>query len=223
MLSRFLYYILEWPRWPYYFIVFTGVVIGGIRYKMLNKSSRVFFLLLLLTLSNEFVAFYCAKVFRTNVVAYNAFTILQFSLISTAYYLETKSKIIFIAGAIFLSFILCTELFGISLLKVFNKNLLLLDYLFVIIFVMLFFTDYFKKIDDLPIHKFSISWIGFGLLLFCVVAIFSFGFDFVNSKNPNWKKFSFYCRWFSNYLFYLSFIPAFLSPQKSLNDPAAGK
>jgi len=225
-MGNFISYLLAPHRLPYFILLFLGIAIGGIRFKYLNRSSRVFFILLCTTLLNEIIGYlykYELKV-GNNAGVYNTFTFIQFGLVCMGFYFQVMiRKYIIFTLIVFYAFAIFNAIFWQSFLIASNSNTLLLESLFIIIWVMLFFTAFFRKIDNTPIYQFPLFWIGMGWLIFSIVSILSFGFYTLNELTPYWKNISFWARALANYLLYLSFIPAFLSPQKSLNDPAPGK
>jgi hypothetical protein len=216
-------YYHDYNRIIYHLIMLCGIVIGIIKYKPLSKSSRIFLLLLLLTPFIELTAFYCAVKFRNNSIIYNPFTIIQFFLVGFAFFTETKIKAVKIMMLLFLIFAVVNGIYFEPFFTSFNKNIFLLSSLFIIVWYFMYLVLYFKISDTNVLRQFPFFWIATAWMFFSIATIVSFGFIQVYTRGDFWDAVSTYSRQFSNYLLYLSFIIAFLMPQKSLHDITAGK
>lgn len=219
-------FIVSYYRSPnyiiYHFIIFIGITMGLLNFKKLTNSSKILLLLLILTPLIEWMAFYCKRNFWTNNIVYNPFTVVQFILVSTAFYKECRLKIILLLALIFLLFSIVNGLYLEPFLAKFNLNTLLLGHLLMITFFFIFLSTYFIKSDKNTLTFYPVFWVGMGLMVFSIASIIAFGIPVIGKINATWRNISLTTLRISNYLLYLSFIMAFLSPQKSLNDSATG-
>ena len=216
-------YYREYHEIIYHVIMLAGIIVGLVKFKKLSSSSRIFLLLLFITPIVELTSFYCAIKFRNNNIIYNPFTIVEFSFIAIAFFVETRLKSLI---PMFISLLLFATLNGIFFQPFFlslNTNTILLSSLFIITWFFVFLSLYFKNSDTEPLRNFSFFWVGAGWMLFSVTSIISFGFMKLYTKHGIWDDVSTVTRQISNYILYLSFIVSFLSPQKSLNDIVANK
>lgn len=202
----------------YHSIMVLGIITGLLQLKKINRSSRIFLLLLIITLLIELAAYYCGVKYRDNRFIYNPFNLVQFTLISTAFYLESRIKHMLVIYVVFLLFVFFNSIFYQPLLKSSNSNSFLVEQLLIIVLYFMYLVTYFKTTDQDSLKYFPLFWIGLGWLIFSVTSIVSFGFDYITAEGSFWDKISVWVKMISNYLLYLSFIIAFLSPQKSLND-----
>jgi hypothetical protein len=223
MVQFLLKYYKSYNQILYHLIMLIGIVIGLMRFKRLSASSRVLLLLLFITPVVELLAFYCAVHYRNNSMVYNPFTIVQFALIGLAFFSEKKQSVYLTSLFLCILLAVFNGIYFQPFFLTLNTNSILLTSLFIIIWYFTFLVSYFKNADGYSLKQLPLFWVGGGWMFFSVVSIISFGFMKLYAKGGMWDDISTYTRQFSNYLLYLSFIPAFLSPQKSLNDITAGK
>jgi hypothetical protein len=207
----------------YHLILLTGIVIGIVRFKKMVSGSRIFLLLLAVTLLSELAAYYCAVKYHDNRFVYNFFNLLQFSLICRAFYVESRLRTTLIIFALYLLFTVINTIFYQPLLTASNTNGLLMQHLLTIVLYFTYLVLYFKKTTHESLTGYPLFWTGLGWLIFSVSSIVAFGYNNLVASGTAWDDISVWVKKISNYLLYLSFIPAFLSPQKTLNDIAAGK
>jgi hypothetical protein len=207
----------------YHLILLTGISIGLMRLKKLTSGSRIFLLLLAVTLFSELTAYYCAVKYHDNRFVYNFFNLLQFSLICLAFYIESRLRATFVIFALYILFVSINSISYQPILAASNTNGLLVQHLLTIILYFIYLVLYFKKTTNESLRDYPLFWIGLGWLVFSVSSIVSFGYNNLVASGTSWDDISIWVKKISNYLLYLSFIPAFLSPQKSLNDITAGK
>ena len=207
----------------YHGIILIAVIAGVIRFKKLSPGSRIFLLLLLLTPVIELLAYYCAVNYHDNRFIYNPFNILQFALICLAFYADTRLRSIAFIFASFIVFVIINNAFYQPLLSSSNSNSFLVEQLLVIILYFMFLVHYFKKADQGTLAAYPLFWIGLGWLLFSITAIVAFGLGNIIVNGSNWDAIFTWVKKIANYFLYLSFLIAFLSPQKSLNDITGGK
>jgi len=207
----------------YHSIIILGIITGVLRFKKLNRSSRIFLLLLFITLLVELTAYYCAVIYRDNRFIYHPFNLVQFALICAAFWYESRLKQVLLIFALFILFVCFNSIFYQPFLKSSNSNSFLIEQLLIIVLYFTYLVSYFKNTAQGSLRDYPLFWIGLGWLMFSVCSIVSFGFDYITSEGSYWDKISVWVKRISNYLLYLSFIMAFLSPQKSLNDITPGK
>ena len=207
----------------YHSIIVVAIVIGLLRFKKLNRSSRLFLLLLFITLLAELTAFYCAVKYHNNSLVYNLFNLFQFSVICLAFYLESRQKAIPVIFILFISFVCINSIFYQSFFKSFGSNSFLTEQLLVIVLYFMYLVAYFKNTQQGSLKHYPLFWIGAGWLLFSITSIVSFGFDYITAEGTYWDTISVWVKRLSNYVLYVSFSIAFFTKQKSLYDTAAGK
>ncbi len=206
----------------YHAILLIGIVIGVYRIKKLTKGSQFFLLLLVITLFNELLAYHFARTYHDNRAVYNIFNILQFGIISLAFGSEGIKRPVLFIFLLYISFSIINSIFYQPLLNSSATNSLLVQHLLTMVIYFIWLVIYFKKVEFEPLKRYPLFWIGCGWLLFSITSIVAFGFSNLKTTNV-WDNVSLWAKIISNYLLYLSFIPAFLSPQKSLKDIAGSK
>ena len=212
------YYSGNYNHIIYHSVILVGILIGAVRFSKLSVSSRIFFLLLVITPLIELIGFYFALKYKNNSPVSNSFTLLEYFIFCAAFYLDSKIKLIMgLLAGLFLSGII-NGLFFQHILKEQATYTELLLSLCEIVIYFLYLVLYFKNVDTLPLRQFPLFWIGLGIMLFSIVSIVAFGFLELSKKGDIWYTIAGYARQYSNYLLYLLFIPAFLSPQKRLRD-----
>ncbi len=207
----------------YQLIIIVGIVVGLSRLKGFSRCSKILLILLISTCLIEFLAFYAGKTFHNNICIYTPFTILQCFLIAYSFATEIKKVTVVGLFTLFFVFAIFNGLVWQPIWKEQAYNTILVECLIVIIWFFIFLTTYFSKNETNHITVYPLFWVGAGLLIFSIASIISFGFAKLSFGGESWSNKAFEVKKYSNYLLYLSFIPAFLSPQKSLNDTTAGK
>lgn len=202
----------------YHAVMLLGIIIGILRFKKINNSSKFFLLLLLITLLTEITAYYFAVKYSDNRFIYNLFNLVQFLLICAAFYIDYNSKKIVALFLLFIAFICFNSIFYQPFLSSSNSNGFLVEQLFIMVLFFNYLVTYFKNTEQDSLQQYPLFWIGLGLLIFSVTSIIAFGFDYITEEGSFWDKISVWVKRISNYLLYLSFTIAFLSPQKSLHD-----
>lgn len=202
----------------YHFIMIAGVIVGLVRYSKLSKGSKIMLLLLCLTPIVELTASYVGHVIKNNNSIYNPFTIVQFFLIVWAFYKDTGRRLYLFMFTVLVAFAVINGIYWEPFFTTWNNNTYLLSSLFIIIGYFLYLVQYFKTTDKHKLKDFPLFWAGAGWLLFSIASIVALGFVKLYTEGSIWDDISTYTRQIANYLLYLSFIPAFLSSQKSLKD-----
>ena len=207
----------------YHITLLIGILTGLLRFKKIIRSSRIFLLLLVLTLFVELTAYYCAITYHDNRFIYNPFNLFQFTLIWASFYLEMRLKPVLVVFIIFMLFTGINMIFYQPLLSSSNSNTFLVEHLLIIILYFMYLVAYYKNADQGSLRTHPLYWIGLGWLLFSITSVVAFGFGYIISTGSEWDNFSVWVKKISNYLLYLSIVIAFLSPQKNLRDVTTGK
>lgn len=207
----------------YHSIIMLGIIIGVLRVKKLSRSSRIFLLLLFITFLTELTAYYCAVKFHDNRFIYNPFSLIQFTLIAAAFFLEAKLRQMLGVYILFMLFVCLNSFFYQPFLRSSISNSFLVEQLLIIVLYFMYLIAYFKNTEQNSLRHFPLFWVGLGWLIFSTSSIVAFGFDYITDEGSYWDKISVWVKRFSNYLLYLSFIIAFLSPQKSLDEISGAK
>jgi hypothetical protein len=202
----------------YHSIIVMGILVGAIRFSKLSISSRMFFLLLVFTIPKELFGFYCAVKYRNNSPISNIWVLVGYCVFCLAFYIDSKIKPVITLMIVCLLFSVVNSVFFQNFLRHQADNTTLVISLCQIIIYFLFLILYFKVVDTLSLRQFPLFWIGMGVMLFSIVSIVSFGFTTLSRPGGVWYIVARYARNYSNYLLYLLFIPAFLSPQNRLRD-----
>jgi len=196
----------------------AGIVVGAMRFSKLSASSRWFFLLLAITPLIELTGYFCALRYRNNSPVSNSFSLIEYSIFCLAFYIDTRIRPVMLLLACGLLFSIGNSLLFQEFLKEQATNTALILSLCQIIIYFLFLILYFKTVDTVSLRQFPMFWIGLGTMVFSIVSIVAFGYLEFGEKGTTWYNVAGYTRKYANYLLYLSYIPAFLSPQKCLYD-----
>jgi hypothetical protein len=204
----------------YIVIIILGIIIGIIRYKQLTSSSRIFLLLLVITLIIELISQlgYKSLVNQSNYIVYHIFSPIQYGLIAFGYNTELKSKPI--RYSIFLMSI-CAFIFSIWVqpIQQFNSYYINLNFFITILISIYYLRKLLEKNTEESFLNFPLFWISCGFLLFNIANLFVFGtFNSFFSKVSYIERVFAYIRIFTNYILYTLFIVAFLVKQHTLLD-----
>lgn len=223
MFEFFQKYFSNWIMAVYTGIMLAGLLVGVLKYKKLSKSSRIFFLLLFITLIKEILGYYFALEYRNNSPVSNFFYPIEFGLFSLAFYYNTQLRTYIILPVCLALFSLLNGFLAGQFFTVQDYKTELFAALLYIVSFYLYLIRYFKQVDAWPLYKLPPFWIGLGFTLFYITSIISFGFSEIAHVGEKWHILAFYSMQYSNYFLYLMFIPAFLSPQKNLCDVITNK
>ncbi len=203
----------------YFIILIITLVIGLIRYKKLNSSSRILLLLLFLTIVSESIATFVRFSTINNLFVYHIFGPIEVFLIALAFYIDMRKKIIIIVTVLILLFSIVNSIWIQNINVSLNTNLFVLDALLAI-FLSLWYLQMLLKDDKvLKFTDYPLFWIGIGFTIFNIVNLFILGaFNYAFSKHSNWASIFRNIRFISNYLLYILFIVGFFTKQRLLND-----
>jgi len=207
----------------YFLILLIAIGIGFYRYRLLNRVSSIYLWLLAITPIVELLAAYFAREYKNNLYIYDPFRLIEFWVIVWTYQIEIGVKKLYLFFAGLILFYIFNGLFWQPFFQFSSSNTWMMSCLMNICLFGIYQVAYFRNSSPNKIGEHPLFWIGCGWLIFSIASILSFGFMMKSTENTFWHDVAKYSREYSNYLLYLSFIPAFLSPQKSLNDPATGK
>jgi hypothetical protein len=212
-------------RLPYFIILLLGIIAGLYRYKQLISSSKLILGLLISTFIFELLGYFSIIVNNNNLMLYNAFTILQFGLLTCIYHYETRKKWILWSNGIFLLLFLLTSDFQIFQNK-FNTSILLISFFLTIVFGLFFLYKLFNIITEESFLNFPVFWFSIGFIIFCVLNIFDFGTMYYLqdlAKNDSLTKLFDFIRIYSNYFLYAFVSISFFVKQNSLSTYYGGK
>ncbi len=200
----------------YILILLIGCLIGIFKYRDLNRSSKIFAVLLFTTFFTEIIAQVILRLLLhrpNNFFMYHIFTPIQFSLIACAFFEELKVK--FIIYLIPLMLVLAIILSStIQPFDVFNSYFTNISFFFITIFTVIYFQKLLNFVTEDTFTDFPLFWISCGLMLFTISNTFVFGtFNTFFSSNNIFSSIFRYVRIFTNYILYILFIVAFLNKQ----------
>lgn len=206
----------------YLSILTTGSLFGVIRFRKLNNSNKFFLLLLLCTIVAETIGWFTAKGKASNFIVYHIFTPVQCTLVFLGYYYDLKKKVLLYSIPFIVFTGLILSLF-IQPLPAFNSYFMEIELLLFSLVTIYYFSQLLKVETDINLKDYPLFWISSGLIIFSVSNIFIMGAYnfFIKSNSPQFALLNtifFYIRLFSNYIYYSSFIVAFLVKQNTISD-----
>lgn len=216
-------YFGNWVNTVYITIIALGLCVGLIRFRKLSRSSRIIFLLLLVTPLKEMLGYHFAIEYKNNSPISNLFHPIEFALASLAFYYHTNLRIYIILPLCLVVFSLLNGFYSGQFFTAQDYKTELLAALLFILSFYIYLITYFKNADRWPLFNLPLFWVGLGFTLFSIVSIVSFGFSEIASVGEKWHTVARYSMQYSNYLLYLMFIPAFLTSQKKLREIVAHK
>lgn len=212
-------------RYPYFVILVIGTIVGLVKYKSLTMSSKIFLLLMLITLLFEVFVFYYSHGNKSNYIFLNLFIPFEYSIIAIGFHTETKKKwMLYSIALLFVITVLSS--FTISLFDSFNTNVLISNFFLITLLSLTFLYLLLKEETDKSFIDFPMFWISCGFLIFCVSNLFVYGtYNLLGraSSNPDLRKVFTYIRICSNYLLYVLITVGFLVKQFSLGEKNAIK
>ncbi|MET3126972.1 hypothetical protein ABID42_002074 [Arcicella rosea] len=206
----------------YIFVLLVGIFVGLIKIKTLNNSNKIFLLLLLSTIFAEVLGPIIAFYGVSNYIVYHIFTPIQFCLVFYAYYYDIKDKILLNLIPFFIVLGLVLSLW-IQPLPAFNSYYMNIELLSFSILSIYFFKNLLEIQTHNELKDYPLFWISSGLIIFCISNIFILGtLNFVSDSDIKQNKILISIlmniRYFSNYIYYSSFIVAFLVKQNTISD-----
>jgi hypothetical protein len=204
------------PLKQYFFIVYFSIIVistlvGISRLKQLNKSSKLLLLLLILTLFSESLANYLRFNSIPNTWIYHVFMPIEFVVLGLMYYTEFKKKIVIFLIIAFVTLSIINSLFIQNYNEVFNSYTFIvyciLSLILSLIFLYLLITSKTQEVFT----QFPLFWISIAFSIFNIINLFLLGtHNTLTGQYESIDRIFSNIRFFSNYLLYLLFIPAFL-------------
>lgn len=202
----------------YILILTFGFVVGSFKFNVISKSNKCFLLLLLITLISEIVARRVATNGNSNFIVYHIFAPIRCMIILLGYYFDIKNRLFLYLIPVIVLISLVLSIF-IQPLPNFNSYFINLEFFLFTIIPIYFFLQILKVETEYGLNDFPLFWISCGMLIFCVCNIFVLGtFNFFLKSNTILDVILRYVRYFSNYIYYSSFIVAFLVKQNTISD-----
>lgn len=201
-----------------YFIILLGVSITGLlRFKRLSNSSRFLLLLLFITILSEIIATYLSKHSHSNVFVYHLFMPLEFATICLVYYVGELKILPLIAGLIFMTFSAVNSIYWQDFYSEFNSNAFIVFCVFILSLSLFYLYQLLQINTNNSFVDFPLFWISVAFSVFSLINLVVLGtHNSIAEKQSELSTALSNIRFFSNYLLYLLFIPAFLSKQATL-------
>lgn len=211
---------MKWTTILYHIIQLLAVCAGIYTYKRLVKTAKVLFWLLAYTFISELVALYIRLNFGdgTNVFVYHIYNPVQYTLLTYAFYLEMRQyRFMLYSIVLFWVFAIVNGIFWEPFLTMFCANLSMTKSVFTSLWILLYFYELVKNVNEHKFLDYPLVWISVFLLVSNVANILGLGLfnilDPYDSITQNLYK----VRSFTNDFLYAAFIGAFFCPQKTLN------
>jgi len=185
-----------------YYYIHLSLLLGSIlfsfscgiyKFKIIDLPSRVFCLLLGLTLISELIAFTAAKKYGNNLSVYSVFSIVQLALLALYFNFSIdvfrKWNLGLYIGATGVAAGILNIVF-LEPLGTFNTNFLFFEGLCIIAMALFSFFRLLLMNDDLQLHKYPHFWFGVILVLFWSITFLNWGlYDYysIKFKNEIWK------------------------------------
>ncbi len=206
----------------YIFILMLGLITGLTKLRQINNSSKVFLLLLLLTLVAELTGKTLAFYGKSNFIVYHLFTPIQCCLVFLGYYYDMRNKLFIYFMPVIILIATVLSIF-VQQPPNFNSYFMEIELLLFSLLNINYFRELLKIEKEVKLKDYPLFWISSGLLIFSVSNIFIMGaYNFFIKSNitssSTLNYFFLYTRLFSNYIYYSSFIIAFLVKQNTISD-----
>ncbi len=206
-----LYYI-------YFAILLVVFSLGCLRFKELGNSSKVLLLLLFVTLLSEIIATFYSRSGRSNMFVYHVFMPIEFSLIALAFYLDGLKKVSLSFGLLFVVFSLTNSLFIQDFRQQFNSNAFLCYCVLLLTLGLRYLYELLQADTPKSFVQFPLFWISVAYSFYSLINLVVLGtHNSIAEKHREFAPVLGNIRFFSNYILYLLFIPAFLSRQATLS------
>lgn len=169
----------------YYIVLLLASLFAIKNFNKLNKSLKIFGLLVVLTFVFELCAFYMAKTRHNNIIVYVVFTPIELILINFAYYTHQKDSLFRKTSiALTLLFIVyfITQIGGLNL-SVFPDKLIMIEN--IILCIIVAYSSYLivSKQHYIEMKKNKMIWINMGFLFFLSTSFFIWGFHHLIKTN----------------------------------------
>lgn len=203
-------------RLVYYTVIAVGIITGFYRFLKLNKSSKVLWCLLILTIITEILAVYVAKKYHNNWIVYEFYQLIKYVLIITAYLQELHS----LKKWMLYSLVIIVLIATVEILFFQQKYAYIyqtIEGIFVMIWGLLFLKKLLLTDTDNPFTSYPLFWISIGYLIFEISVLFNFSaFNFISEYGKEYLPLLKNIRIAANYVLYSMYIVAFLTKQNSI-------
>ncbi len=161
----------------YLFVIAIAIVVSLLKFKQLDKGSKMLALLLILTLTSEIVSYYTAKVYRNNFPVYHFFAPIQLFMVGLYFHYSIedfkKTKIgIYIGILGFIVAVLNTLIF--QPITSLNSYFLLFEGVCTIFMSLYAFNRMFIN-EDIDLLTLPHFWFTFILLTFWCITYLTWG------------------------------------------------
>ncbi len=202
----------------YFLILSLGVVVGWVKIGILNSSTKIMLLLLVVTLFSESATKYLKFTGIDPTPIYHVFQPIELTLFGYAFYLEIKNRLIIALTVGALLFAILNSLLIQQFSEEFNSNAFLLESFLIIFIAFWYLKRLLSEQTPFSFTNYPLFWISTGFTLFNVINLFILGtHNSIANKYPEVNNMFRSIRFLSNYLLYFMFILAFLSQQKRLD------
>jgi hypothetical protein len=169
----------------YYIVLLLASLLAIKNFNKLNKSLKIFGILVIATFVVELFAFYLAKTIHNNIIVYVVFTPIQIILINSAYYMHQIDSLFRKTSiALTLMFIVyfITQIGGLNL-SVFPDKLIMIEN--IILCIIVAYSSYLivSKQHYIEMKKNKMIWINMGFLFFLSTSFFIWGFHHLIKTN----------------------------------------
>jgi hypothetical protein len=197
----------------YFTILVLGLVVGFIKRKNLNQSSRISTALVAFTLFFELIASYERAQRHSNLWVYHVLLPIQFVLVTASYFVELRNKLMIPIVILFVVFSAVSSLF--IQVGQFPSYAITVSSLFYILWILLFFRELLLNKEPNLITAYPLFWVSCGWLQFCLVNLFPFGTfnQYLQGHSEDLKVVFKNIRIGSNLILYGCYLVAILSKQ----------
>ncbi|WP_273215914.1 hypothetical protein [Runella zeae] len=203
-------------RIVYYIIIGIGIITGLYRFLKLNKSSKVLWYLLIMTIFTELLALYAGKKWRNNWAIYEVYQLLKYILIVFVYSQELphfRKWILYSTVVVFFVFVIETSYYQQKYAFICQT----IEGVFIVLWMLIFFRELLRSNTENPFVSYPLFWISVGYLIFEVSVLFNFSaFNFILKYGKEYLPILKNIRIAANYALYSMYIVAFMTKQNSL-------
>ena len=169
----------------YCIILLLASLLAIKNFNKLNKSLKIFGILVIATFVFELFAFYMAKTRHNNIIVYVVFMPIQIILLNFAYYTHQKDSLfrkVSISLTLIFLFYFITQIGGLNL-SVFPNKLIMIEN--IILCFIVAYSSYLivSKQHYIEIKKNPLIWINMGFLFFLSTSFFIWGFHHLIKTN----------------------------------------
>lgn len=202
----------------YFTILFCGIIVGLVRYGVLNSNSKIMFFLLILTITSEGVTLYQKLYAEPNFIVYHLYQPIEIIVIGIAFWNEIRSKLIIYLVLANCAFSVINSLYLQPYDLEFNSNAFLIQSCTFIVLSLWYLQRLLVEKSPYIFVAYPMFWISMGFALFNIINLFVLGtHNAIANLFPEINSVFRIVRFISNYFLYIIFIISFLSSQRKLN------